>query len=147
MAKTACTESKSQHTATISPLTSIASWKIINFKEMGDSGGRCCNGPPPRSCTAHSRDAGLPVSGYHVPRDVPSRLRFRRPTRRVKIHIDRLHVANSNERSRDGTRKRKPSNHGAACMQSDGKYWFPAKRYGYGWGIPTTWQGWLVLAV
>jgi uncharacterized membrane protein YhaH (DUF805 family) len=32
-------------------------------------------------------------------------------------------------------------------MQTDGKYWFPAKRYGYGWGIPTTWQGWLVLAV
>ncbi|MBM9616141.1 hypothetical protein JWJ90_17875 [Desulfobulbus rhabdoformis] len=23
-------------------------------------------------------------------------------------------------------------------------YWFPAKRYGYGWGLPTTWQGWLV---
>ncbi len=32
-------------------------------------------------------------------------------------------------------------------MRTDGKYWFPAKRYGYGWGIPTTWQGWLVLAV
>lgn len=26
------------------------------------------------------------------------------------------------------------------------RYWFPAKRYGYGWGIPSTWQGWLVLA-
>jgi hypothetical protein len=24
-------------------------------------------------------------------------------------------------------------------------YWFPAKRYGWGWGSPTTWQGWLVL--
>ena len=24
------------------------------------------------------------------------------------------------------------------------KYWFPAKRYGYGWGLPGTWQGWLV---
>jgi hypothetical protein len=32
-------------------------------------------------------------------------------------------------------------------MQTDGKYWFPAKRYGYGWSVPTTWQGWLVLAV
>jgi hypothetical protein len=32
-------------------------------------------------------------------------------------------------------------------MQTDGKYWFPAKRYGYGWGIPRTWQGWLVLVV
>ena len=25
------------------------------------------------------------------------------------------------------------------------QYWFPAKRYGWGWGIPVTWQGWLVL--
>ena len=25
-------------------------------------------------------------------------------------------------------------------------YWFPAKRYGWGWGPPCTWQGWLVLA-
>jgi hypothetical protein len=25
------------------------------------------------------------------------------------------------------------------------KYWFPAKRYGWGWGIPCTWQGWIVL--
>jgi uncharacterized membrane protein YhaH (DUF805 family) len=25
------------------------------------------------------------------------------------------------------------------------KYWFPAKRYGWGWGLPQTWQGWLVL--
>ncbi len=32
-------------------------------------------------------------------------------------------------------------------MQTEPKYWFPAKRYGWGWGIPNTWQGWLVLAV
>ncbi|HEY6830075.1 MAG TPA: hypothetical protein VI259_24640 [Gemmatimonadaceae bacterium] len=25
-------------------------------------------------------------------------------------------------------------------------YWFPAKRYGWGWGVPHTWQGWLVVA-
>ncbi len=25
------------------------------------------------------------------------------------------------------------------------KYWFPAKRYGWGWGLPTAWQGWGVL--
>jgi hypothetical protein len=25
-------------------------------------------------------------------------------------------------------------------------YWFPAKRYGWGWGLPSSWQGWLVLA-
>ncbi len=24
-------------------------------------------------------------------------------------------------------------------------YWFPAKRYGWGWGMPRTWQGWAVL--
>lgn len=26
------------------------------------------------------------------------------------------------------------------------KYWFRAKRYGYGW-VPCTWQGWLVVVV
>lgn len=26
-------------------------------------------------------------------------------------------------------------------------YWFPAKRYGWGWGPPNTWQGWLVMAI
>ena len=24
-------------------------------------------------------------------------------------------------------------------------YWFPAKRYGWGWGMPSVWQGWAVL--
>jgi len=23
--------------------------------------------------------------------------------------------------------------------------WFPTKRYGYGWGLPIRWQGWIVL--
>ncbi len=32
-------------------------------------------------------------------------------------------------------------------MQSDPEYWFPAKRYGWGWGLPSTWQGWLGLLV
>jgi hypothetical protein len=30
---------------------------------------------------------------------------------------------------------------------SDGReqdYWFPAKTYGWGWGLPVKWQGWLV---
>lgn len=27
------------------------------------------------------------------------------------------------------------------------EYWFPAKRYGYGWGPPKVWQGWVVLAI
>ena len=26
-------------------------------------------------------------------------------------------------------------------------YWFPAKRFGWGWGPPTRWQGWVVLIV
>jgi hypothetical protein len=25
-------------------------------------------------------------------------------------------------------------------------YWFPAKRRGWGWGPPNSWQGWVVLA-
>ncbi|PAY07334.1 hypothetical protein CK489_16240 [Bradyrhizobium sp. UFLA03-84] len=31
-------------------------------------------------------------------------------------------------------------------MPRDDKYWFPAKRYGWGWGPPNNWQGWAVLA-
>ena len=31
-------------------------------------------------------------------------------------------------------------------MQGDPQFWFPAKRYGWGWGIPISWQGWAVLA-
>lgn len=27
------------------------------------------------------------------------------------------------------------------------RYWFPAKTYGWGWGIPCSWQGWVVLLV
>jgi hypothetical protein len=26
-------------------------------------------------------------------------------------------------------------------------FWFPAKRYGWGWGPPVKWQGWLVLVI
>lgn len=29
----------------------------------------------------------------------------------------------------------------------DKRYWFPAKRYGWGWGLPGTWQGWVVVAI
>jgi hypothetical protein len=25
-------------------------------------------------------------------------------------------------------------------------FWFAAKRYGYGWGLPVRWQGWVMLA-
>jgi len=33
-------------------------------------------------------------------------------------------------------------------MSEDKKQiWFPAKRYGWGWGLPSCWQGWVVLAV
>jgi hypothetical protein len=32
-------------------------------------------------------------------------------------------------------------------MAEEKKYWFPAKKYGWGWGTPVTWQGWLVLLV
>ena len=32
-------------------------------------------------------------------------------------------------------------------IPSEGKkdYWFPAKRYGWGWGFPSVWQGWVTL--
>ena len=25
-------------------------------------------------------------------------------------------------------------------------FWFPVKRYGWGWGLPVSWQGWVVFA-
>jgi hypothetical protein len=31
-------------------------------------------------------------------------------------------------------------------LDAQPKYWFPAKRYGWGWGLPVCWQGWLVMA-
>lgn len=30
-------------------------------------------------------------------------------------------------------------------MNETPKYWFATKRYGWGWGVPTAWQGWVVL--
>ena len=30
-------------------------------------------------------------------------------------------------------------------MSPPSRYWFPAKRYGWGWGPPSAWQGWGVL--
>lgn len=30
-------------------------------------------------------------------------------------------------------------------MEPERRYWFLAKRYGWGWSAPDTWQGWAVL--
>jgi hypothetical protein len=30
-------------------------------------------------------------------------------------------------------------------MTDHNTYWFPAKRFGWGWGPPTRWQGWAAL--
>ncbi|APA87871.1 hypothetical protein BJG93_20845 [Paraburkholderia sprentiae WSM5005] len=30
-------------------------------------------------------------------------------------------------------------------MSPSHDYWFPAKRYGWGWGFPVRWQGWATL--
>jgi len=32
-------------------------------------------------------------------------------------------------------------------MPENNAYWFPAKRYGWGWGFPIVWQGWVVMAI
>ena len=32
-------------------------------------------------------------------------------------------------------------------MTQDPKYCFPVKRYGWGWGLPRTWQGWGVVII
>jgi len=30
-------------------------------------------------------------------------------------------------------------------ISENARYWFPAKRYGWGWGLPIAWEGWLVM--
>ena len=30
-------------------------------------------------------------------------------------------------------------------MNAEPHYWFSAKHYGWGWGLPASWQGWVVL--
>ena len=30
-------------------------------------------------------------------------------------------------------------------MSNEPAFWFPVKRYGWGWGLPVRWQGWAVL--
>ena len=30
-------------------------------------------------------------------------------------------------------------------MSDEKVYWFPARRYGWGWGLPLSWQGWVIL--
>ena len=32
-------------------------------------------------------------------------------------------------------------------MQTTNRYWFRRKRYGWGWGLPLRWQGWVTLAL
>jgi len=34
-----------------------------------------------------------------------------------------------------------------SAKRPERNYWFPAKRYGWGWGPPTAWQGWVVIAL
>lgn len=32
-------------------------------------------------------------------------------------------------------------------MPKKKEYWFSAKTHGWGWGLPTVWQGWLVYGI
>jgi hypothetical protein len=32
-------------------------------------------------------------------------------------------------------------------MTQTPSYWFPAKQYGWGWGFPNCWQGWVTLGI
>jgi hypothetical protein len=31
------------------------------------------------------------------------------------------------------------------AVNREHRYWFAARRRGWGWGLPTAWQGWLVM--
>jgi hypothetical protein len=75
-----------------------------------------------------------------------------RPPQLVFVHLDddltpmNLIADRRDEFTWGRRRDMTPRNHGESLMLPEGKYWFPAKRYGWGWGLPSTWQGWLVLA-
>ena len=32
-------------------------------------------------------------------------------------------------------------------MSAETRYWFRAKRYGWGWGLPCSWQGWMFFLI
>jgi len=32
-------------------------------------------------------------------------------------------------------------------MKTTSPYWFPAKKYGWGWSLPCSWQGWVTLLI
>jgi hypothetical protein len=32
-------------------------------------------------------------------------------------------------------------------MSEKSRYWYAPKRYGWGWGAPTSWHGWIVLVL
>jgi hypothetical protein len=34
-----------------------------------------------------------------------------------------------------------------SSMSDKPQYWYAAKRYGWGWGPPTSWHGWVVLVL
>ena len=34
-----------------------------------------------------------------------------------------------------------------SSMSDQPQYWYTAKRYGWGWGPPTSWHGWVVLVL
>lgn len=34
-----------------------------------------------------------------------------------------------------------------APVAAEKVYWFPAKQFGWGWGVPSVWQGWVVLGL
>jgi hypothetical protein len=36
---------------------------------------------------------------------------------------------------------------GMKMSKKEKQIWFPAKRYGWGWGLPCAWQGWVVIVV
>ena len=41
----------------------------------------------------------------------------------------------------------RPANQQLPATPDPPRYWFPAKTYGWGWGLPRTWEGWVVLGV
>ena len=41
----------------------------------------------------------------------------------------------------------RPANQQLPATPNQPRYWFPAKTYGWGWSLPSAWEGWVVLGV
>jgi hypothetical protein len=97
-----------------------------------------------------------PRRAGNSPRSISTPFPERRSSRTpIRFHMRKSLLRNAgSDVSVSGHPSSKPRNFGHTCnpnercsMSRQTQYWFPAKRYGWGWGFPDTWQGRMVIAL